>query len=499
MTLALINNLIENLNGNAVNYCHWKSNFTLAQSLSGEIDLDLLVDRQSLSQALNILVELGFKSAVKRDERATPSIYHYYGCDPQTGQLVHVHLFTRILTGESFKKSHWLPIENMLLDRVYEINQIKVPAKSAEMVLFILRTFIKYGSLLDLIYLVRKPNNIRTEFQWLLESDDTSESLALLKKYCPTISEQLFKECLDALSNESSLLKRIQLARRVRKQLLIYAVDRRFYRLIAYIKILWAYGMRRLMAFKKKKVLSAGGAVIAFVGPEATGKSTLVSETQNWLGQAFTVRTVHAGKPPSSWLTMPVNFLLPLSRRLLPRLRSSRIERQHAQPTQNDTSSEIKGLSGLVYALRAVGIAWDRRRLLLRARWLAANDQIIICDRYPSETIGAMDSPRLQKNLAAGDPLSGIFKILVNIENRLYNEIPPPDIVLRLKVSMEIAKQRNRDRIKVGKETDEYLEFRHLQSKDWQLSKTKQIYDVDTDQSLDDTILSVKKLIWEAI
>lgn len=239
--------------------------------------------------------------------------------------------------------------------------------------------------------------------------------------------------------------------------------------------------------------------MIAFVGPEATGKSTLVSETGNWLGSAFTVRSVHAGKPPSSWITLPFNIFLPLARRLMPGLRSSRLEGSASQPGSANPRRKNQGLPGVIYAIRAVGIARDRRRLLVRARKQAANDEIIICDRYPSEVVGAMDSPRLQVGQNGAGFYSNLINQLAKIERRLYRQIPPPDIVLRLNVSVETAIKRNRERIKAGKETDAYLESRHLQNQGWQMSQVKEIIDIDTEQSLSNTILNVKQSIWVSL
>ena len=45
---------------------------------------------------------------------------------------------------------------------------------------------------------------------------------------------------------------------------------------------------------------SRGGVVVAFVGSEACGKSTLLAATEHWLRPQFAVRRVHAGKPPST-------------------------------------------------------------------------------------------------------------------------------------------------------------------------------------------------------
>jgi thymidylate kinase len=92
-----------------------------------------------------------------------------------------------------------------------------------------------------------------------------------------------------------------------------------------------------------------------------------------------------------------------------------------------------------------------------------------------------------------------LYNQLARLEARLYQQMPPPDIALRLTVALETAKQRNRDRIKPGKESDAYLESRHRQSREWQRAGTQTIYDVDTGKSLPETILEVKKRIWAGL
>jgi hypothetical protein len=64
---------------------------------------------------------------------------------------------------------------------------------------------------------------------------------------------------------------------------------------------------------------------------------------------------------------------------------------------------------------------------------------------------------------------------------------------------METARQRNRDRIKVDKETDAYLEARHRQCRDWYMFGTKYIFEIDSEQSLANTIIAIKQKIWEVI
>ena len=156
-------------------------------------------------------------------------------------------------------------------------------------------------------------------------------------------------------------------------------------------------------------------------------------------------------------------------------------------------------LVDLIYGVRAVTVAWDRRNLLVKTRRAATKGEIVICDRYPSEVVGAMDSPRLHESPTKTGLVASIYNSLARLEARLYRQIPPPDIVLRLKVSIETAKRRNRERIKVDKESDAYLEARHRHGGDWRMAGVKCLCDVDTEACMAETVFSVKKIIWDAL
>jgi thymidylate kinase len=499
LTVALVTSLVEELNRANVVCCHWKSNYALARDFSVDTDLDLLVDRGSLPKALGILFDLGFKPAVVKEGSRTPGVSHHYGFDAETGELIHVHLFSRVLTGESFVKSHLLPFESMLLENTEYIGQIRVASKSAELVLFVVRTFIKYGSLPDLLVLSRHGTAVRAELDWLLDGSDMAESLSLLHTYCPVIDEALFLKCIDVLNEPTSLRKRIGVARQVRRRLRVYARYTGLKRVRAYAGWLWGRWKRRLGAKQKDKILYSGGAVVAIVGPDATGKSTLVAECAQWLSKAFAVQTVHAGKPPSTWLTLPINLVLRVTRDSSLRLQSRPPAVGAPAGNPHPPQPKGRGVMSLVVAVRAVALAWDRRKLLEKARRSVADGEILICDRYPSDFVGAMDSPRLQERPNEGGLVAHAYNSLARRERQLYQQIAPPDIALRLNVSVETAQKRNRERIKDRKGGDAHVEARHRQNPQWQKSGTNRIYDIDTEQSLNETVLSAKKALWASL
>jgi thymidylate kinase len=263
--------------------------------------------------------------------------------------------------------------------------------------------------------------------------------------------------------------------------------------------LVFAQAQRRLGSKKKKnKVLQAGGAVIAIVGPDATGKSTLVSETGRWLGENLAVKMLHAGKPPSSWVTAPINLLLLLTRPIRTKMPPSIKEDRSASGEENP-ARKSGGTTSLLYAIRAVTLAWDRRNLLRRGWRAAARGELVICDRYPSNNIGAMDSPRLVEQIGRSGWHSSIYNVAARLEQQLYAQIPPPDLVIRLHVSVDTAIKRNRLRDKQGEETDAYIEARHRYTRAWQRADTRRVFDVDTEQPLAETMLAIKDIIWRSI
>jgi thymidylate kinase len=238
------------------------------------------------------------------------------------------------------------------------------------------------------------------------------------------------------------------------------------------------------------------GGVIAFVGPEATGKSTLVAATTEWLSQTAPACSIHAGKPPSTPVTAPVAQLLPLLRRRADSLRTTRLE--HAAASRA-SDAPAAGWKSLVYAGRAVVLAWERRCLLLAASAAAKQGHYVVCDRYPSELPGAMDSPRLLSHTTPAGVIGYPYRWLASIEQSLYAQIPPPDVVVRLYVSLETAKQRNKHRDKDDKQGDAYIAARHAQCRQWRREGTHHVIDIDTEQPLDVTIDSVREAIAQAL
>lgn len=491
-TLNKIQSLIGELNSNNLLYCHWKSNIALDQTLSGKTDVDMLVHRKDADLFRTILSRLNFRPARDKNDDPFPSVEHYYALDEESGILVHVHSYFQVITGESLTKNYHFPIEEMLLHNTREVESIRLPTKSAELVVFTLRIMLKHTSVVELLLLARYWNQVMMEMNWLSEADPIPDTLIMVREWLPSINVDLFKECISALKFPSPLFQRISLGLQLRSELRLYARHSVIRSWWDGIRKFTGMFYRRVSGSPKGMIPGSGGAVIAFVGPEATGKSTLIKEMKQWLGEHFTVEQIHAGKPRSTFISAIPNLFVPALRSLLPDLRSTHIESKYAYDEYPEKSQSV---FPLFFAIRSTLLAYDRWKLLTRAFSLAASGNIILCDRYPSSSPGAPDSPQLSQVPLPRDRYP-IRRRLARIENRLYREIPTPDLVISLSVPLEIAIVRNQNRNK--EDPEELVRLRHSQSSNLKFERTS-VHKIDTNQSLDKTILGLKIALWNAL
>ena len=490
--LSKISVLVEALNTNDISYCHWKSNAALAQSLAGKTDVDLLIHRKDANRFRTIMSQLCFRPALTTAVEAFPSVEHYFALDEESGVLAHVHAYFRVVTGESLTKNYRLPIEEMLLQNTREIDTVRVPTKSAELVVFTLRMMMKHTSLLELVLLARYWKQVQQEIKWLLETEAMDETISYVNGWLPALDTTLFSNCVTALKTPAPLVRRILLGYQLRAQLSLYGRHSAIRTWLSGIKKFTIMLFRRLARSKLTMVPQSGGAVIGFVGSEATGKSTLIAEMRGWLGEHFTVEQIHAGKPKSTILSFLPNVLLPALRSMLPTYRTTQIETQYTTKEKSDQSPTDYPL---IFAIRSVFLAYDRRSLLTQAFGQATNGTIILCDRYPSLQNGAPDSPQLP-HLPISSHRSRIRRILTHIEAQLYREIPSPDLIIYLNAPLEVTLARNATRGK--KEPEDYVRRRHARSSNLEFGKTP-VCKINTDQPFDQTVLEIKKAIWSAL
>jgi thymidylate kinase len=122
---------------------------------------------------------------------------------------------------------------------------------------------------------------------------------------------------------------------------------------------------------------------------------------------------------------------------------------------------------------------------------------IVISDRYPSESVGAIDGSCFDEAAVArcGSPLK---RWLMNRERALYKGLPKPGLVLCLEAPIETTIERDARRLKQGGPDAEALRRR------WELESRPEfsgtsVIRIDTSRPLDETVETVVKAVWSAL
>jgi thymidylate kinase len=484
---AAVRNLFKSLEQRGVRYCHWKSNIRLEQTLAAAEDIDLLVDPRDARNLHTALLENGFKLTQSRSGIGHPGVFHALGLDEASAELVHVHAYFQIVSGDSLVKSYRLPIERSLLEQTRYLHGVRVPTPEAELVLFALRIALKHVDPIEVLMANRDYPKLSAELSWLRQAADVERAETLCTTWFPSIDPPLFRQLLDAIEAKHAVARRVVLGWRVARRL---RTLRRLNSTLAVASRLWRVLSLLVKRFRRRRdlVLQTGGMIVALVGPKATGKSTIGHALADRLGEHLDVIRIHAGKPPATALTLLPRLFVPAARFLLPKERTGEYEKPERRREQQYS---------LLHVLRMTLLAYDRRKLLIRALRTATAGSIVISDRYPSESVGTIDSCCFDEAaLARCD--SPLKRWLMKRERALYKDLPRPGLLLRLMAPIETTIERDARRLKQGGPDAAAVARRwELESRP-EFSGTPTIQ-IDTDRPLDETVQTVVGAVWSAL
>ena len=481
--LELVTTLCRELNARKIIYCHWKSNVNLDRSASGENDLDLLISRSCVQQFTEILFRLGFKQAYDVPDSQMPGVLDYYGYDRTAQKFVHVHAHYQLIMGHDATKNYHLPIENQYLKSIVRDQLFNVPAPEFEFMVLVIRLMIKHFTW-DVVLLGngKLSDAERQELVYLQERISQPRMVEILKIILPCIDESLFSECVRSLTPKRSLRFRIKTGEELRRQL--KANSRRSPASDILLKLwrrLEGGIQRRVFRFSTKKNLASGGLMIAIIGGDGSGKTTAIDGLIEWLSEEFEIKKLHMGKPPWSLTTIVIRVILKIGRSLglYP------FVKEGSEYTIDTISPSFPGFPWLI---REVCTARDRYLVYSLGRRFAANGGLVLCDRFPIPAIKIMDGPQVDR-VTRDIKTNTVIRYLARLEEKYYEQILLPDLLITLRVDPEISVQR-----KTNESADS---VRSLAGEVWNVDWSKTpAHIIDASKTRTEVLSDLKDLIW---
>jgi thymidylate kinase len=361
-----------------------------------------------------------------------------------------------------------------------------------ELVVLAIRALLKYRDrdVIKDILSIRTPGlpvTILKEFAYLLQRTDPESVRNTLQTQVAFVSPDVIFELLNTVTNSPRAGRVLyRLRRALRRELSAYQRHGRWWAMRAYFGALLRKRLSFLGAYSSGKTPATGGKVLAVIGADGAGKSTLTGELCKWLSSQLRVRRYYMGSQEPS----PITRLTHTGYRMAGKVYRVWSSLMGEEGPLSRALHWLLRLSRHVYYL-AVGR--DRYRRYVAASREAARGAIALCDRYPLAAVHRvmeqrpMDGPQIAAE--SGNEMNRITRVLSELEKRLYGQIQPPDCIFVLHVSPEVSMQRKSGEIRERVEA----KSRALRQMD---RLGLQAVEIDADQPYELVLLQVKTALW---
>lgn len=446
--MSLVAEVLRRFDERGVEYCHWKSNDHLDAALTADTDLDILVDPLAIDDAYGVFAELGCRRGRVANARNDIGLEDFLGIDRETNRMVHFHVHYRIPGGERHNKRFRLPWERVVLEtRVRDdATGVWITAPPVEVVLLLTRYALKLrgrdvargakGPEGELAFLMARTTNdevLGAAERLLGPRGRVAIGRVLAEGVDVSSLHRLRRVVLHELGSQSSSRGPAAFARRMNRE------------------AAWALrGISRKVAPRpvlKGRGGTGGGLLVAFVGCDGSGKSTMVGETRALLAPKLDVYPMYlgSGDGSSSLVRKPMKVVRDLV--------FGKSRTKGAISKKAEAATAHPGAMSIAKAVWAVTLAAEKKRKLHQVMKARTRGMVVICDRWPQmQFTGELDGPRLQ-HWAGGAPWQ---RRLAKYELAPYELARrfPPDLVIRLDVDLDTAAARR------SEDSREYLAHR---------------------------------------
>lgn len=488
--LPLLLMVLNEFHRQRISYCCWKSSRRVHRGLTGEADLDLLVAKEDQHRGQAILLGQGLKLFPAVACRSHPSILSYLGYDEPSGRIVHLHLHFRLVAGNSLLKNYRLPWEEAVLARavIHPTLPIRILDPTDEALLLIVRSCLESRWSDPIAF--RDWRTVKDKFAL-----DRRELAARVGRstFASRAAELLDHDLADMLADAIYGEPTQQDQRRIRRRLQShFAAYRTYNALEAGLRslgraALWAAGSLNKRFYWAPRPWSrrapGGGCVVAVLGVDGSGKSTVVATIREWLGQEVDLVPIYfgtgGGRP--SLVLWPFKLMVPLITFFI---RTKPKGASHGKISDRGP--------GLLYSVLlmvwATMVAIEKRIKLSAAHRGANRGLVVLTDRYPQyEILGFNEGPLMSRLTRVPRWLRRFEAAAYCLAHRL-----PPDLVIKLVVTPETSAKREPD-MDPGVIRTRIADLPRL------VFPGARVVCIDAEQPLSDVIRAVQREIWRLL
>lgn len=490
--------LVAALDDAGIRYCHWKGDPRgIDAALSGTSDLDLLIDPAHAEAAAATLAACGFKHFTATPWLRHPGVEDYLALDADTSRLLHCHVHYRLVVGEPHVKGFRLPWEERFLAtrRRTSGSALYVPDPALELVFLWTRSVTRLRARDIAAPLLGRPwlpASTASEDAWLRPRIENTAATALCTELLGARATRAF---IRLLAGRPSLRNAFAFRRAVRPALGPY----RQYGALAGRVRGWCRELaaavarldrRRLrIALPLRRARPGGGVLVAFLGCDGAGKSTITRTVAALLAPKIDVLLVYfgSGDGPGSLLRWPLSATRRAAARLGLLAPTDGATRFASRPGRRDGV-----LRSLALGLWALTLAIEKRRKL-RTAWRArSRGLLVLADRYPQAQLPGFNDGPLLGHLATRR--NAVLRALARFEGEPYRRAARqvPDVVVKLRVTAETAGARKPDT------AAEAIDSR-VRAIDALAFPGSTVVEVDANRPLTQVLKDVERVVWRSL
>ena len=417
-----------------VSYVSWKNNHELNFALAGECDLDILIFNTSVDD-FNIIAHQNGWIEMENPVAKFKSIFHYFKVN-QDSTISHLHVYFELITGDSWIKEYNFPLKDFLFTnrKSDKRSGVFILNRNAQAYIFFIRHLIKSGSFFSRYIYKRELDSYREEW-----SKCRISAIDLHGTGPISIDDYIKDSGLNQKFHQPRFMVAFNFRQYLRQYLRYKTLTLIFRRNISFFRRLF----NKLISRNKKKFIG-GGIVVAISGSDGAGKSSMIVGLNNLYSSFLDCKIYALGKPQGKLLELARSFIR----------RKDRIKQKH--------SYTLKKQSSLKDAILACTLAFLRLRKASIAVKKARKGNMVLVDRWPTDSHGKMDGPKIINYKIRNSFIS----FLASLEQSIYQKIPEADLCFYLEVDIDNALKRNHERVKEGKESDEEIVMRHQNNHD---------------------------------